>query len=98
MADFHDDFGQRNGHCSFLQLAHPGVQLILCQKLLKPLQGLHVVGHDENHTGFLVGQRHVKDKQFVLFVLMEAIKTCTVAKVSVRLFVVDMMVISYHPL
>lgn len=94
MADFHADFRKRNSHCCFLQIAHPCVQLILGQKLLKPFQGLHMVGHDENHTGFFVSQGHVEHKQLVFFVLVEAIKTYANADNGVRYFLVDLNVIS----
>lgn len=90
MTDFHADFGQRDGHCGFLQLAQPGVQLVPCQKLLQPVQGLHMVGHDEDHTGLLVGQRHVEHVKLVVFVIVVVIKTCVKANISFILFLVDM--------
>lgn len=62
VADFHVDFGQRDGNSGLLHLAHPGVQLLAGQQLLNPLQWLHVVGHDEDHAGLLMGQRHAQHK------------------------------------
>lgn len=98
MADFHANFRQRNSYSCFLQLAQPCVQLIPGQKLLQPLQGLHVVRHDENHTGFLVGQRHTEHEKLVLLVLIEAINTCANADVSASSFLADMKVTCHNSL
>lgn len=76
VADVQVDFGKRDGHSGLLHLAHPGVQLLAGQQLLNPFQRLHMVGHDEDHAGLLMGQRHAQHKQPVLSVLMEVIQTC----------------------
>lgn len=76
MADFHRDLRQRDGHSSVLHLAEPSVHLLPGQEFLQAIQGLQVVGHDEDHGGLLLAQRHVQQKDTVLCVLVEVIQTC----------------------
>lgn len=75
VADFHRDLRKRDGHSFVLHLAEPGVHLLPGQELLQAFQGLQVVGHDEDHGGLLLAQRHVQHKQAVLCVLVEVIQT-----------------------
>ena len=84
MADFHADFRHGDGHGPLLHLADPGVHLFPGQQLLQALQGLQVIGHDEDHGGLVLAQGHVQRKQPVLRVLVEVIQTCGAERGSFR--------------
>lgn len=75
MADFHANFRQRDGDGSLLNLAEPGVHLLAGKQFLQPFQRLHMIGHDENHAGLLMCQRHVQHEEFVLCVVIETVET-----------------------
>lgn len=77
VADFNRDFGEGNSNSSVLCLAEPGVHLCSGQEFLQALQGLQVVGHDEDHRGLFLTQRHVQDEDLVLGVIVEVIQTWT---------------------
>lgn len=76
MADINGDFGHGNGHGFVLHLAHPGVHLLPGQEFLQASEGLQVVGHDQDHGGLLLAQRHVEHEKLVLCVFVEVIQTC----------------------
>lgn len=76
VADFQWEFGEGNGHSSALHLAEPGVYLLPGQEFLQAFKGLQVVGHDKDHRGLLLAQRHVQHKDTVLCVIVEVIQTC----------------------
>lgn len=78
VTDFQRDFGEGDGHSPVLHLAKPGVHLRSGQEFLQAVHGLQVVGHDEDHRGLLLAQRHVQHIDAVLFVLIEVIQTCKV--------------------
>lgn len=75
MADFQDDFRQRDGHRSLLHLASPGLQLFPVQQFLDPLQGLHVVWHDEDHAGEFVSKWHLYHLQLLRLVIVVVVET-----------------------
>lgn len=76
VADFNRYFGEGNGHWPVLHLAKPCVNLVPGQKFLQAFQGLKVVGHDEDHGGLLLTQRHVQHKDTVLRIIIEVIQSC----------------------
>lgn len=82
MTDVNGDLGHGNGHGLVLHFADPGVELLSAQDLLQALKRLQVVGHDEDHGGLLLAQRHTQHKQVVLLVLVEIIQTCQEGRVS----------------
>lgn len=75
VADFNRDLGKRNGHSSVLHLADPRVHLFPGQEFLQAIQGLQVVGHDEDHGGLFLPQGHVEQEELVLYVIVEVVQT-----------------------
>lgn len=76
VADVNRDFGQGNGHCLVLHLADPSVHLLLCQDFLQSLQGLQMVGHDQDHGRLLLAQGHAQHIETVHLIIVEVIQSC----------------------
>lgn len=76
VADINRYFGEGNGHRPVLHLAEPCVHLVPGQEFLQAFQGLKVVGHDKDHGGLLLAQRHVQHKDTVFGIIIEVIQSC----------------------
>lgn len=70
----HHTLGQGDGDSLLLQLPHPGLQLLFGQHLFKALKGLHVVGHEDDEAGELVGQGHLHDLQLLFLIVIVVVE------------------------